>query len=138
MEIKKFENINGHLAIGGKYERYKFCSICAHKLAAKLQKLKAHLKGQHGMSEGNFLPYKEQPTYNKYSNWAEYLANPSIKLVEKNGIMLNKGGKPLKIKQVFTVASKQEGALTTAEESASPRTIPSQIGISKHLNFGGP
>ena len=77
------------------------------------------------MSEGNFLPYKEQPTYNRYSNWAEYLANPSIKLVEKNGIMLNKGGKPLKIKQVFTVASKQEGALTTAEESASPRTIPS-------------
>ena len=90
------------------------------------------------MSEGNFLPYKEQPTYNKYSNWVEYLANPSIKLVEKNGIMLNKGGKPLKIKQVFTVALKQGDNLAPVGALASPRTMPTKIGISKHLNFGGP
>ena len=138
MDIRPFKIQNGHLAILGKNGWDKFCDLCCCKMLGKTQQLKRHIERQHGGKEANFLKYNQQPSYSMYKNWQEYLANPNLELIQREDLNFSKSGRPLKVKQVFKNASKQEGALTTAEESASPRTIPSQIGISKHLNFGGP
>ena len=57
-------------------------------------KLKEHLKGQHNSIKGDFLDFNKQPTNCKWVNWKEYLTDPKIILIEKEGMKLKRGGNP--------------------------------------------
>ena len=84
--------MNGHLALRCKDGLKKFCQICAHIVPGKEVLLKRHLKGQHDLTNGQFLRYDEQPIECKWVNWQEYLANPRLKLIVKDKLKINTGG----------------------------------------------
>ena len=81
---KHFKNVKDDIAIVGQHDLDKFCGLCGHKLRGRKDRLKRHLKGQHDSVEGAFLKFGELPLHSKYTNFQDYLADPSTPLVERD------------------------------------------------------
>ena len=75
---------------------HKFCKLCGHLMRVTNEKLVNHYRGQHPNEKPQFLTYGKLPSENKYTNFLEYLKDPSIDLEELKNYRKNKGGRPHK------------------------------------------
>ena len=94
---KKFKNHKTHLSIKYKGVPYKFCKECGFLFRNESKRLKDHYLNQHNSSYPEYLLFDEYPKNCRYSNFEEYLNDPTINLISTQPILCNKGGRPRKL-----------------------------------------
>ena len=92
----EFKWPKGFLALKHGNIIYKFCSQCGDYMRGDNAALLIHCKNNHDSQDHEFLVYGSLPIDSKWKNFKEYLANPSIDLICKEGREKNKGGRPRK------------------------------------------
>lgn len=73
---------------------YRFCAICGTHMRGYPSTLDRHCRRQHGGENAGFLEPRQQPSRPRYSNFAEFLLEPSLQLLEVPGFKQKKAGKP--------------------------------------------
>ena len=85
---------NFSLTLFGRPVNHKFCSLCGKKTRAQFEKLRRHFHGQHRGAEPKFLAFGDQPQDCMYSNWEEWLQDPSLELQVKDALGNSWRGRP--------------------------------------------
>ena len=80
---KSFFDLNGHLALRARPRHFKFCCVCGRQVRAHKVNLAKHFRGQHAWAKPQFLAISEQPSQCIFSNWEEWLRDPSQPLLTK-------------------------------------------------------
>jgi hypothetical protein len=85
---------NFALTLYGRPVNHKFCYLCGKKTRAQFQKLQKHYQGQHKGEKPKFLAFGDQPLDCMYSNWEEWLKDPSLPLLVKAELGKSWRGRP--------------------------------------------
>jgi hypothetical protein len=93
---ESFFDHKGHLTLRGETRNFKFCYLCGKQVRAHANNLAKHFRGQHALAKPQFLAISEQPIQCKYSNWEEWLLDPSVDLLVKAELNLICRGRPKK------------------------------------------
>ena len=93
---ESFFDHKGHLTLPATQRNFKFCCVCGRKVRAHAGSLAKHFRGQHAWAQPQFLAFGEQPIQCMYSNWEEWLADPSRPLLVKAEFGSLRRGRPRK------------------------------------------
>ena len=115
---ESFFDHKGHLTLPATPRNFKFCCICGKQLRAHAVTLAKHCRGQHAGAKPQFLAFGEQPSQCIYSNWKEWLADPSRLPLVKVELNIFCRGRPRKETKPSTLTLM---ALEDAEEEENYR-----------------
>ena len=123
---ESFYNHKGHLTLRASPRPWKFCCSCGKQLRAHARDLSKHFRGQHGGAQPQFLAFSEQPIQCMYSNWEEWLGDPTRPLLVKAELGNFCRGRPKKASKpsILTLM-----ALDDAEEEAHIRAKQESLAL---------
>jgi hypothetical protein len=93
---ESFFDYKGHLTLSGSSRNFKCCALCGKKVRAHAVTLAKHFRGQHALAKPQFLAFSEQPSQCIFSNWEEWLRDPSLQQLVKAELNISCRGRPKK------------------------------------------
>ena len=127
---ESFFDHKGHLTLSATPRNFKFCCICGKQLRAHAVTLAKHCRGQHAGAKPQFLAISEQPSQCIYSNWEEWLGDPTRPLLVKAELNIFCRGRPRKetkpsILTLMALEDEEEEADHRAEQEREALQIDS-------------